>query len=165
MVLAAGAWAGRERTLGIKIQMTPIRGQILLLGSTKSLYPRHILRTLRWTYAVPWPNQRLLVGSTLESAGFDNRVTRKGKKDILERSAEILEGIGSLPVERSWAGLRPRAKGGKPLIGPTPTRGLFLALGFYRSGILFGPLVGKLLAQGIHSGKFSPLIKAFYLKQ
>jgi D-amino-acid dehydrogenase len=70
--------------------------------------------------------------------------------------------LGISPVEANWSGLRPFAEGGRCLIGPTRIKGLFLATGYYRSGILIGPIVGKLLAEGIASGKFSPLLKPFF---
>lgn len=165
VVLASGCWAGLHKNLGIQLKISSVRGQILILRSNKSFEPTHILHTLRWAYIVPWPGNRLLIGSTLESnAGFENRVTPEGKEDILERVSEIYEGIQSLPVEKSWAGLRPYAHGSIPLVGPSRIKGLILALGYYRSGILISPLVGKLLAEGIVEGEFSPLLEPFYPK-
>jgi len=164
VIVASGCWASLE-SLGIPLKISSVRGQILLLRSSASFTPAHILHTLRWAYIVPWPGNRLLIGSTLESnAGFENRVTPEGREDILNRVSEIYEGIRSLPVERSWAGLRPFVEGGNPLIGPAPVKGLFLALGFYRSGILIAPLVGKLLAEGIVKGKYPPLLEPFYIR-
>ena len=164
VVLAAGCWSGLDQKLGLKIKVHAVRGQIFILKAGTPC-PTHILHTTRYAYIVPWPNNRLLVGSTLESnIGFENKVTPEGKEDILNRASEILEEIRSLPIETSWAGLRPFADPGMPLIGPTPIKGLFLATGYYRSGILISPLVGKLLAQGITSGNFSPLLEPFYLE-
>lgn len=165
VVLASGCWTALDPRLGIKIKVSPVRGQILLLRSKPSLHPKHILHTIRWAYIVPWPQGRLLIGSTLEHGEFEDRVTPEGRKDILDRVGEIIEEIRSLPVESSWAGLRPYTEGGTPQIGPTSIQGLFLATGYYRSGILIGPLVGKLLSEGIVWGKFSPLLKPFYPKK
>lgn len=165
VVQATGCWTGLNEKLGIKVKVTPVRGQILLLRAKSSFYPRHILHTIRWAYIVPWPAERLLIGSTLESAGFEDQVTPDGKKDILDRVSEMVEGIRELPIEASWSGLRPYIEGGMPLIGPTRIGGLFLATGYYRSGILIGPLVGKLLAEGIVSDKFSSWLEPFYPKE
>ena len=74
------------------------------------------------------------------------------------------EGLQCLPIERCWAGLRPLAGRGEPVIGPLKTSGLYVAAGYYRSGILLSPLAGKLLAEGIVSGIFSPLLKPFFPK-
>ncbi len=163
VVLAAGAWAGLERELELDLKVRPVRGQILILRADTDFYPKHILHTLRWAYMIPWPNRKLLVGSTLESAGFDARVTPEGKKDILERASELVEGITKLPLETSWAGLRPYSEGG-PMAGPTRIEGLYLATGYYRSGILISPFVGKLLADEIAGGESSPLLEFFCAK-
>lgn len=165
VALATGSWAGLQDKLGFRIPVKPVRGQILLLKAQAPFYPRTILHTIRYAYLVPWPENRLLVGSTLESAGFDDRVTSEGKEDILNRAGEMIESIRELPIESSWAALRPQAEGGMPLIGPAPVSGLFLAGGYYRSGVLIGPLVGKLLAEGIRTRKFSPLLEPFYPKE
>ena len=164
VVIATGCWAGASDGWEIGIKVHPVRGQILILRSDASIHPKRILHTLRWAYVVPWPNHRLLVGSTLESAGFNNRVTEEGKESILNRAGEMLEGIRSLPLETRWAGLRPCTDTGAPLIGPTLVSGLFLAVGYYRSGMVIGPLVGQLLAEGIITGKFSSLIQPFFPK-
>lgn len=162
VVVAKGSWTGLDQSLGIKMEVSPVRGQILIVRAQPPFHPRHILHTVRYAYIIPWPEGRLLIGSTLESAGFENRVTPEGKEDILKRASEIYEKIRELPVERSWAGLRPFAVRGRPLIGPAAVKGLFLACGYYRSGILISPFVGKLLAEGIASGNFSPLLKPFF---
>lgn len=163
VVIAAGSWSGLQK-LGFKIDVSPVRGQILLLCSKQNQYPRHILHSMRWAYVIPWPEKRLLIGSTLESVGFKCQVTRQGKEDILNRVSEIMDGIREFPIESSWAGLRPFARKGVPLVGPTHVSGLYLATGYYKSGILIGPFVGKLLAEGILSKKFSPLLEPFFQK-
>lgn len=165
VILASGSWAGLQRELGLfSLKISPVRGQILILKASTPFYPKHILHTLRWAYIIPWPERKLLVGSTLESAGFENQVTSEGKKDILERASEMVEEIRHLPLETSWAGLRPYPEGGMPLVGPTPIEGLYLAVGYYRSGVLISPLIGKLLAEEIVSGESSPLLKFFRMK-
>ncbi len=165
LVYAAGCWTRLNEIVGISRKVTPVRGQILILKSNRSLYPNRMLHTLRWAYLIPWPGERLLVGSTLEAGEFENCVTPEGQEDILNRVSEMMEGIRMLPVESSWSGLRPFVEGGMPVIGPTGIPGLFLAAGYYRSGILIAPLVGKLLAEGMLSRSFSPLLKPFLPKK
>lgn len=148
------------RGIGEK-QVRPVRGQILILSAQPGFEPRHILHTLRYAYIVPWPERQLLVGSTLEVGATEDRVTPEGKEDILNRAVEISEKVRSLPVKTTWAGIRPQAERGTPLIGPARTPGLFLATGYYRSGVLISPLVGKLLAGEIVSGTPSPLLQPF----
>lgn len=164
VICAAGCWTGGVKKLGLKTKVTAVRGQILILKSTPALYPKSVLHSLRYAYVVPWPEGRLLAGSTLEKDVFDARVTGEGQEEILNGVGEISEGLRRLPVERRWAGLRPLAGKGEPVIGPGAVSGLYLAAGYYRSGILISPLAGKLLAEGIVSGVFSPLLKPFFPK-
>jgi len=49
-------------------------------------------------------------------------------------------------VTDQWAGLRPRAPDGLPMLGPTPVEGLWLASGQFRNGILFAPAVAENVA-------------------
>jgi len=55
--------------------------------------------------------------------------------------------VASLDVADSWAGLRPRAADGKPVLGESAdVKGLFYAAGFYRNGILLAPAAGEIVA-------------------
>lgn len=163
LVYAAGCWTGFDPGLPLPAKVKPVRGQILLLRAEKGSYPRHILHSTRYAYIIPWPGRRILAGSTLEPGTFDCRVTPSGARGILARAGELIPGIGKLKVEKSWAGLRPFAEGERPLVGPSPEiRGLYFATGYYRAGILLGPLAGKRLAEGIVRGKFSDLLTPFF---
>src|ERR1041384_6540953 len=67
-----------------------------------------------------------------------------------------------LPVVDTWAGLRPRAADGLPVLGPCgEIDGLFYATGHYRNGILLAPLTGELISESIVAGKASPLLAPF----
>ena len=61
--------------------------------------------------------------------------------------AEIAPAVASLEVADSWAGLRPRAADGLPVLGESAdVKGLFYATGFYRNGILLAPAAGAIIA-------------------
>lgn len=133
--LAAGAWsAALAEPLGLRIETRPIRGQIALLHLPARPLARVI--NLGLDYLVARGDGRLLVGSTLEDAGFD-RVTTPG---AISRLLDVATGLlGPLPrgaLERSWAGLRPGSVDGLPLIGPAPAcTNAFVATGHFRAGL------------------------------
>lgn len=162
VVAARGCWSSSDRKFGLKVDVRPVRGQILLVRPAPGRAPHHVLHTLRYAYAIPWPEGRVLVGSTLERAGYDCEVTPEGREDILDRASEIFADIRKFKIESSWAGLRPYAKRGRPFIGPARIKGFYLATGYYRAGVLLSPYAGRLLAEGILTGKFSPLIRPFF---
>jgi glycine oxidase len=163
VVLAAGAWTSSiplaSRALP-NVGVVPVRGQMICLRSSPPL-TRHVIYSSRG-YIVPRMDGRLLVGSTSEPVGFDKRVTASGVQRILKNALEISPGVADLQVTESWAGLRPKAADGLPVLGPcAEINGLFYATGHYRNGILLAPITGELLSEAIVSKTSSPLIEAF----
>ena len=61
-----------------------------------------------------------------------------------------------------WAGLRPHAFDGLPVLGRLDgIDGLFIATAHYRNGILLAPLTAKLVADNVVGGKDSEYFEAF----
>ena len=154
-VNATGSWAGLQRALPI----LPIKGQIEIIRS--GLKIKTILHTVNGGYIVPWGSGSYLLGSTVEFAGYDAKVTTKGLQEIRKRTEKLVPGIRSAKTVETWSGLRPYSKTGLPLIGPASKRGHYLACGFYRSGILIGMTAGELLAKSILTGKTPKMLKPF----
>ncbi len=152
VVNAAGSWAGRG--------IVPARGQILVL-ERRNLKISTILHTVNGGYIVPWDKNNLLLGSTVEFEGFKPAVTPKGRKIIRKKNEALVPALKKSREIASWAGLRPFPKDRFPLIGPSRTPGLYMAAGYYRSGILIGSYAGRLLAKGIVSGKMPAELKPF----
>jgi glycine oxidase len=158
VVLAAGAWS--SFLVHSAPAITPVRGQMVCLESKPQL-TRHVIFSPRG-YLVPRQDGRLLAGSTSENAGFAKRVTAGGIASILRQALDISPAIGKLPIVDTWAGLRPRAADGLPVLGPCgEIDGLFYATGHYRNGILLAPLTAELISEAIVAGKPSPLLAPF----
>ncbi len=99
-------------------------------------------------YVVFRNDDRVLVGSTLEDAGFDSSVTVQGLLDILQAASVILPSLRHTRLISSWAGLRPDTPDHLPLLGALSSpKGLFIATGHFRSGILMAPITGRVMAQ------------------
>jgi glycine oxidase len=162
IVLAAGAWSSSLNcavTLP-RLEVEPVRGQMLCFNPAERL-ARHVIYSSRG-YLVPRSDGRLLAGSTTESVGFEKRVTNDGINSIKSMAVEIAPVIESLAVVDSWAGFRPHAKDGLPVLGPTKhVAGLFYATGHYRNGILLAPITGDLIAEAILSGAIPTLLSPF----
>lgn len=171
VVLAAGAWSsqfvklagdgparhhsnGAHAALADDPRVEPVRGQVLCFRhehSQAQLF-RHVVYSPRG-YVVPRRDGRLLAGSTTERAGFDCRVTEEGLSRVREQAEEIAPALASLDVADSWAGLRPRAGDGLPVLGESEdVRGLFYATGYYRNGILLAPASGAVVAAAVAGG-------------
>jgi glycine oxidase len=151
-VIAAGTWSSFIKTSPQSPMIEPVRGQMVCLEARPQL-TRHVIYTPRG-YIVPRQDGRLLAGSTSEHAGFAKCVTAGGIAAILRNALEISPAISDLPVVDTWAGLRPHAAGGLPVLGPYgEIDGLFYATGHYRNGILLAPLTGELISEAIISSQ------------
>jgi glycine oxidase len=134
-VLAAGAWteAFGERW-GLRIATRPIRGQIALLELPRQVLTRIVNRGL--DYLVPREDGHLLVGSTLEDAGFDPTTTAAEIDRLLGMARQLLGAVADVRPTRTWAGLRPGSVDGRPTIGPIPgLDNAFVAAGHFRAGL------------------------------
>jgi glycine oxidase len=162
VVLAAGAWSGKIGGLPEDVvpAVRPIRGQIMRLKRTHDFTTRHVVRGPR-AYLLPKDDGTVVVGATQEEAGFDATPTAGGIKGILENAWEMVPSIYDLPIERIEVGLRPGTRDHLPLIGPTRVRGLVVATGHFRHGILFAPTTADAVCAGILTGNFGEHVAAF----
>jgi glycine oxidase len=131
----------------------PVRGQMMALRSSGTNL-RRVLRSERG-YVVPRPDGRIVAGSTLEDAGFENHVTPEGMLKILDAALELVPALADAEVKETWSGLRPGSPDHLPILGPTDIEGLFIATGHYRNGILLAPATAKLLRDCLLSGKIA----------
>ncbi|MCL5801103.1 MAG: glycine oxidase ThiO [Gammaproteobacteria bacterium] len=146
VIIAGGAWSGALLAgLGLGVQVTPMRGQILLMQAPVG-WVRHILSSQQ-RYIIPRRDGRLLIGSTLEQAGFDKSVTEEGLLQLKQFAATLVPSLKNYRIERHWAGLRPGSPKGVPYIGEHPRiKGLYLSTGHFRNGIVMAPGSAHLLA-------------------
>jgi glycine oxidase len=162
VVLAAGAWSAKIGGMPDDVvpAVRPVRGQILRLVRMPDFSMTHVVRGPR-AYLLPKDDGTVVVGATQEEAGFDATPTAGGIKTILENAWEMVPSIYDLPIERVEVGLRPGTRDHLPLIGPTRIRGLILATGHFRHGILFAPTTADAICAGIISGNFGDEVAAF----
>jgi glycine oxidase len=144
-VIAAGAWSGL-----LDIPVTPVKGEMIALSVPGgAALPGPVI----WgngVYCVPRPHLgergRLLVGATVQQAGFDTALTREARDHLRGRAEALMPSLKDWVLADHWAGLRPGSPDGLPLLGPTATENLFVASGQYRNGILFAPAVAQMVA-------------------
>jgi glycine oxidase len=161
VVIAGGAWTSQILNEALpNPRVEPVRGQMVSFDATPQI-AKHVIYSPRG-YLVPRRDGRLLAGSTTEQAGFDRRVTAAGVQSIVTAALEISARIGALPLAASWAGLRPRAADGLPVLGPcAEIAGVHYATGHYRNGILLTPVTAELLARAIVDREILPPLQIF----
>jgi glycine oxidase len=147
VILAAGSWAGQIRIDGVAdpVAVRPVRGQLLHLAWPTTQPLRHVL----WgtdCYIVPWLNGRVLIGATVEDAGFDERATAAGVRGLLEAGCALVPQLWQATFEEVRVGLRPASPDGLPIVGRSEVvPGLIYATGHYRNGVLLTPLTVALV--------------------
>ncbi|HJU87727.1 MAG TPA: FAD-dependent oxidoreductase, partial [Gemmatimonadota bacterium] len=136
---------------------------------------RHVVGG-RGAYCVPRADGRVVVGATVEDAGFDERVDPAAIGALIGAAAAAVPALARAPVESRWSGLRPGTADDLPVLGEDPDlAGLLYATGHYRNGILLAPLTADVvaaLARGhgppVDTSPFSParpgLEKPAYLR-
>lgn len=154
VVIAAGSFSAEfAGARGPLAPTHPVRGQMAALR-IPGFRLQHVLRSHEG-YLVPRRDGRIIAGSTLEDAGFEKRVTPAGLRKVLSAATEMLPQLDDAEIVETWSGLRPGTPDELPIIGPAALKGLLLATGHYRNGILLAPVTAKLIAEWIVAGKTS----------
>lgn len=146
VVLSAGAWSGDwlERA-GAALPVAPVKGQMLLYRAESGWLRSMVLSDGR--YAIPRRDGHILIGSTLEHAGFDNSTTREALDSLRASAARLLPRLADMEPVGQWSGLRPGSPEGVPYIGEiVELPGLWVNAGHYRNGLVLAPASCRLLA-------------------
>jgi glycine oxidase len=159
VVIAAGSWSGEIAIDDVtaRVPVRPVRGQLLTLGWTGTP-----LRRVTWSsrcYLVPWDDGTLLVGATVEDAGFDERATVAGVRDLLDAATELVPHAWGAGFRGARVGLRPATSDDLPVIGASRLApNVMYATGHYRNGVLLAPLTALLVADAMLDGRVDPML-------
>jgi glycine oxidase len=162
VVVAAGSWSADIDIDGVgpRVPVRPVRGQLLSLSWRGTL-----LRRVIWSqrcYMVPWGDGTVLVGATMEEAGFDERATLAGVRDLIEAACDLVPHAWAAGFNGARAGLRPAASDDLPVVGRSATfPNLMYATGHYRNGVLLAPITARLVADELLDNKTDPALTAF----
>ena len=161
ILLAAGARSGQIATkLHVPLPVRPIRGQMIALGGMRPPIAHPVWGARG--YLVPRANGLIFAGATVEDVGFRRRTTKRALDGLQAMSSMLVPQLRAAQQHFAWAGLRPGTPDDVPIIGPIPgIENAFAATGHFRSGILLGPLTGKLVARGITAGDWSDVPPEF----
>lgn len=146
VVVATGAWTEQLMAkLGVHVPVRPVKGQMVLLHGKAGHLTHMVMKNSR--YVIPRRDGRILVGSTVEEAGFDKAATPEVGVALRRFATELMPTLRDARVEHQWAGLRPGAPSGIPYIGLVPGySNLFLNAGHFRNGVVMGPAAARLAA-------------------
>jgi glycine/D-amino acid oxidase-like deaminating enzyme len=155
-VNCAGAWAGTIAPYDLPVK--PVKGQMLAVVEAPAL--KHVVRS-KQVYLVPRSDRRLVIGSTLEEAGFNKQTDVNTLQRLFEAAVELVPGIARSRRHEAWAGLRPGTPDELPILGETAVSGFFAATGHYRDGILLAPITARVMADLLVDGSCGHDLAAF----
>jgi glycine oxidase len=147
VVNCAGAWAGHFPP-PYSFPTRPIKGQMLAVVPPSHETLRHVVRSSD-VYLVPRTNGRLLIGATVEEAGYDKRTDSRTIHRMRQAAVKLVPALAEARILEDWAGLRPGTPDNLPILGPTTTPGYFVATGHFRDGILLTPITARVMAEVI----------------
>jgi glycine oxidase len=162
VVNCAGAWAG-QLAGAPPLPTRPVKGQMLSVIAPRRDFLRHVVRG-PGAYLVPRSDGRILIGATLEEAGFDKRTDADTIQSLHQAGANLAPELGQARMLEAWAGLRPGTPDNLPIMGATSLPGYFVAAGHFRDGILLTPITALLMTQVVRGTRpefdissFSPM--------
>lgn len=141
VVNCAGAWAAQLPPHRFPVR--PVKGQMLAVIGGPQL--THVIRADD-VYLVPRSDGRIVIGSTLEDAGFNKQTDVDTIERLFHSAIGFVPALSQARQHEAWAGLRPGTPDNLPILGGTSIPGYFLATGHYRDGILLAPVTAEVLA-------------------
>ncbi|WP_186577242.1 glycine oxidase ThiO [Aquibacillus kalidii] len=146
VVVTTGAWSrGLLRETGLNLNVYPVKGECLSVTTNKPILSRTIFSD--GCYLVPKRGNRILVGASVKPYTFNQQVSAHSISMLLDKAIKLLPKIKDAEWEKAWAGIRPQTEDGLPYLGEHPDyRGLFVATGHFRNGILLSPITGVVMA-------------------
>jgi glycine oxidase len=146
VVNCAGAWAAQIAPHPFPTR--PVKGQMLYVAMPQKDLVRHVVRTPE-VYLIPRSDGRMLIGTTMEEAGFDKQTVPETILKLRQAAVDLVPKLADSRILEAWAGLRPGTPDGLPILGVTPTPGYFVATGHFRDGILLAPVTARVMAEVI----------------
>src|SRR5262245_311904 len=161
VVLALGPWSAETSAwIGVPIEVRPLKGQILRLQAPGP----PVECSVGWghNYATTTTDGLLWAGTTDEEAGFDETETREARDEIGAALVRMLPAMADAQLMHQTACLRPLASDGLLLLGRVPgLEHVYMATGAGRKGILYGPAMGRAVADLILAGAAKIALDAF----
>jgi glycine/D-amino acid oxidase-like deaminating enzyme len=116
VVNCAGAWSGQIAPHTFPTR--PVKGQMLCLISPSRELLKHVIRS-GGVYLIPRSDGRILVGATVEEAGFDKRTDVATIQRQHRAAIAVFPELRNAKILEDWAGLRPGTPDALPILGAT----------------------------------------------
>lgn len=158
VLLSAGAWTGEiAKTQGIDLPLFPERHEALITEKIPGFIKPMIVDYRKDGCYFQQLTTGQIIGCYTPDPNVPGIITETSI-EFLPRMAykmtRLIPQLGKASVLRHWAGLYTMTPDGNPIVDSTPLEGLYVACGMSGHGFMFGPAVGKNLADFMASGSW-----------
>ncbi|MEO0091793.1 MAG: FAD-binding oxidoreductase [candidate division WOR-3 bacterium] len=157
IVNAAGPWA-REvaKMVGLDVPIEPERHESLVTEACERLFdPMLVDYRQDGCYFIQNYGTGHFVGCYTpvpNVPGFDITASSEFITEMPRRMARLVPKLKGIKVIRQWAGSYEMTPDGNPIVDKTPVEGFYISAGMCGHGFMFGPALGKFLAELITTG-------------
>ena len=146
VVVTGGAWSHKLlMETGLPLHLYPVKGECFSVKTENPLLSATIFS--HDCYLVPKAGGRIVVGATVIPNTFNEQVTMGGISVLMEKAKKLVPSLLQAEWEGAWTGIRPQTADELPYLGEHPDyKGLFIAAGHFRNGILLSPITGEVMA-------------------
>lgn len=146
MIITSGAWVDEVlRPMGFESRMTPVRGQLAWYQHHEIQLETSIHMDGHF-YAIPREGGFIL-GATTEAREWVQEFGDTGTQFLKTNIQRYLASdFHQMTPIRAWAGLRPRTRDRKPLMGSVdPNKKIWMSAGHFKNGLSMAPLAAELM--------------------
>ena len=161
VLVAAGSWSsGLLAELGIDLPVQAGKGYSFMVRPT--VVPQHaILLTDAHVGCTPFGDV-MRIGGTMEFSGVNLHLDHHRIDQTIAGARASFQEWQPPEVESEWAGMRPIAPDGLPVIDRTTAfDNLYVATGYSMQGMTLGPPAGEAIAEFISTGERPPVLEPF----
>lgn len=147
VVIAAGSWSKRVASyLGLNLPVFPEKGQSILVDTTPHVTEYTVFAP--GTYLIPKANGQTYIGATSENIGFQPRPSLYNIEKLTTSAIKYIPELAKSVFSDCIAGYRPASHDGLPYLGEVAGyKGLYMATGHWRNGILLSPITGLVMME------------------
>lgn len=168
VVDAAGPWSAEVAAMaGVRVPTQPFRHEILATEPLKPFLDPMVVTLSDGFYMSQTMRGELVGGVTVpgdpthsweSSLEFLRRFSR--------RAIQLVPRLAAVRVQRQWAGSYDVSPDHNAILGDVPDcPGFYLACGYSGHGFMISPMIGRLVAELIATGRRPPLLEPFLLSR
>jgi glycine oxidase len=121
----------------------PVKGQMITLQDDSKQVKNICLKN--GNYLVPRKDGVIVVGATMENAGYDKKLDEIVKNQLFEFAIDIFPHLKNTKITNHWCGFRPATSGNPIIKKSVEIQNLFINTGHFRNGLNTAPESAKII--------------------